>query len=391
MVIGLLIILLLVLTLPFLLKQVEHNLEPFLFIMGLAATIVSGVLGKELLIEILENHFMYMITGAVLIAGLLFKIWKEKVQGAVAAILKYVPLKVFIFFITVTLGLFSSVITAIIASLVLVEIISVLPLSRKDKVNLDIIACFSIGLGAALTPIGEPLSTITVSKLNAGFWYLLGEVGWFIIPGVLATGLFGAYYVARGRPAKGDVVIKAPEQVESLPTVTRVAGRNEGRDQDPAWQGGAFASPVAATAERAAVKEAEETVEKESYQGVVIRAVKIFVFVMALELLGAGFKPVIDTYVIYFDSRLLYWVNMISAVLDNATLAAAEISAKMTSQQIQAILMGLLISGGMLIPGNIPNIVSASKLKIGSREWACLGVPFGMALMIIYFVVLFLV
>jgi len=83
-------------------------------------------------------------------------------------------------------------------------------------------------------------------------------------------------------------------------------------------------------------------------------------------------------------------VNMISAILDNATLAAAEISAKMTAQQIQAILMGLLISGGMLIPGNIPNIVSASKLKIGSREWARLGVPFGLALMIIYFVVLFL-
>ncbi|MEW5898849.1 MAG: DUF1646 family protein [Bacillota bacterium] len=386
MIIGLIIILVLVLALPFLIKQVEHNLEPFLFVMGLAATIVSGVLGKELIIEILENHFMYMITAAVLIAGLLFKFLKEKVQDAVGAILKYIPLKVFLFLVTVVLGLLSSVITAIIASLVLVEIISVLPLSRKDKVNLDIIACFSIGLGAALTPIGEPLSTITVSKLNAGFWYLLEEVGIFIIPGVLVTGLFGAYYAGRGRAVEGGVAACSaePERTESL------APAAEG--YNPAGQTAALAGEAAAAAEETATtQEVEEVIEEESYRGVFVRAAKILVFVMALELLGAGFKPVIDTYVIYFDSRLLYWVNMISAVLDNATLAAAEISAKMTSQQIQAILMGLLISGGMLIPGNIPNIVSAGKLKIGSREWARLGVPFGLVLMIIYFVVLFVI
>ncbi|MEW6274354.1 MAG: DUF1646 family protein [Bacillota bacterium] len=387
MIIGLIIILVLVLALPFLIKQVEHNLEPFLFVMGLAATIVSGVLGKELIVEILENHFMYMITGAVLIAGLLFKFLKNRVKDGVDAILRYVPLKVFIFLITVILGLLSSVITAIIASLVLVEIISVLPLSRKDKVNLDIIACFSIGLGAVLTPIGEPLSTITVSKLNAGFWYLLAEVGWFIIPGVLATGLFGAYYVKGKRLAEGGAVADPPARAERVRVNAGIAGKGEGDEEKAASR--AMAVTETAAAEAAMV--VEETLEEESYQGVFIRAVKILVFVMALELLGAGFKPVIDTYVIYFDSRLLYWVNMISAILDNATLAAAEISPKMTSQQIQAILMGLLISGGMLIPGNIPNIVSAGKLKIGSREWARLGVPFGLALMIVYFVILFIV
>lgn len=387
MIIGLIIILVLVLALPFLIKQVEHNLEPFLFVMGLAATIVSGVLGKELIVEILENHFMYMITGAVLIAGLLFKFLKNRVKGGVDAILRYVPLKVFIFLITIVLGLASSIITAIIASLVLVEIISVLPLSRKEKVNLDIIACFSIGLGAALTPVGEPLSTITVSKLNAGFWYLLQEIGWFVIPGVLVTGLFGAYYVKGKRPAEGGAVADSPARAENVRVNAGIAGKGEGDEERAASR----AMAVTETAAAAEAAMAEETLEEESYQGVFIRAMKILVFVMALELLGAGFKPVIDTYVIYFDSRLLYWVNMISAVLDNATLAAAEISPKMTSQQIQAILMGLLISGGMLIPGNIPNIVSAGKLKIGSREWARLGVPFGLALMIVYFVILFIV
>ena len=86
---------------------------------------------------------------------------------------------------------------------------------------------------------------------------------------------------------------------------------------------------------------------------------------------------------------VLFWVNMISAILDNATLTAAEISKALTQKQINAALYGLLISGGMLIPGNIPNIISAGKLGITSSEWAKLGVPFGLVLNAIYFVVVF--
>lgn len=89
------------------------------------------------------------------------------------------------------------------------------------------------------------------------------------------------------------------------------------------------------------------------------------------------------------NPQLLYWINMVSAVLDNATLCAAEISNSMNEATIKAILMGLLISGGMLIPGNIPNIISASRLRITSKEWAILGVPLGLAVMAVMFVILF--
>ena len=81
---------------------------------------------------------------------------------------------------------------------------------------------------------------------------------------------------------------------------------------------------------------------------------------------------------------------MISAVLDNATLAAAEVSpAKWTPETIRAILMGLLIAGGMLIPGNIPNIIAAGKLNITSKEWAVFGLPVGLIIMAVFFVILF--
>jgi predicted cation transporter len=47
-----------------------------------------------------------------------------------------------------------------------------------------------------------------------------------------------------------------------------------------------------------------------------------------------------------------------------------------------------MIAGGMLIPGNIPNIICANKLTIKSRAWARAGVPLGAVLMMGVFVVL---
>ena len=79
---------------------------------------------------------------------------------------------------------------------------------------------------------------------------------------------------------------------------------------------------------------------------------------------------------------------MISAVLDNATLTAIEINAQMTLPKIIAVVMGLLVAGGMLIPGNIPNIVAAGRFKISMKEWARLCVPIGIVLLIVLFVIL---
>ena len=84
----------------------------------------------------------------------------------------------------------------------------------------------------------------------------------------------------------------------------------------------------------------------------------------------------------------LYWANISSAALDNATLAAAELSPRMDIDRIRAVLIALLVSGGMLIPGNIPNIICAEKLGIKSREWARAAVPLGLVMMTVYFVAL---
>jgi predicted cation transporter len=338
MTVSLFVILLFVLFLPFLVRKVEENLEIFLFAMGLLAVTASSQWAWPLVEEALIEPIK--ITLAVLVAGLLFKFLRPALRKAVGAAMSALGVKAFAFAIVVLLGLCSSVITAIIAALILVEVIDCMSLDRADEIKLVVIACFAIGMGAVLTPLGEPLATIVISKLkgepfNADFWFLFKEYWRFVVPGVLAFGVLAAVIVRRG-PEGGSL---KEDRAEGIPDI-------------------------------------------------LLRTAKTYLFVMALVFLGTGFKPIIDAYISKLPPEGLFWLNSISAILDNATLAAAEIAPSMSREQLDFALLGLIIAGGMLIPGNIPNIISAGKLKIKSKEWIATGVPIGAAAMVIYFVVL---
>jgi predicted cation transporter len=336
--ISLFAILVLVLALPFLVGKIEENLEVFLFAMGLLAVTASlqwdWPLVEEALVEPIK------ITLAVLVAGILFKFLRPAARKAVGITISKIGIKAFAFVIVVLLGLVSSLITAIIAALLLVEIIDCMKLDRKDEIKLVVLACFAIGSGAVLTPLGEPLSTIVIAKLrgepyNASFWFLFEEFWRYIVPGVLAFGAIAAFIVKKG-----------PED-DSL-------------------------------------KEDRE----EGIPAILLRAAKTYLFVMALVFLGTGFKPIIDAYISQLPPAGLFWINSLSAILDNATMAAAEIGPAMTRSQLDFALLSLIIAGGMLVPGNIPNIIAAGKLKIASKEWIVVGVPVGACIMAVYFAIL---
>jgi predicted cation transporter len=357
---GLAIIFLLVLVLPFRVRAVEHNLEIFLFICGIAALTLSGLMTvpgettgwspeiiEEAILAPLKITTLFGIpvgiVQIVLIVGLLIYWFHHRLASVITGMVDRVPLQVIVFSLIVVLGLVSSIISAILASIILVEIVNALPVEKNAKVTITVVACFSIGLGAGLTPLGEPLTTIVVSKLSgapyyADFLFLFDNLAVYIIPAVVAMGFAGAFLFKRSHTDGTKL---------------------------------------------------ECIVERESLREIVIRAGKVYLFIMALIFLGEGFKPVILAYVIHIPSAGLFWVNSVSAVLDNATLAAAEISPALTLPQIVSALMGLLIAGGMLIPGNIPNIIAAGKLEITSREWAEVGLPLGLALMAVFFVILF--
>jgi predicted cation transporter len=349
-----------VLVLPFRVKKVEENLEVFLFICGTAALTVSSFAtlngetfgwSIDIVVEALTAPVMITtvagipigIVQIVLIVGLIIYFAHNQIQKGIQTLVNKVPIHILVFCLICGLGLISSIISAILAAIILVEIVCALPLGRQEKIGVTVISCFSIGLGAVLTPLGEPLSTITISKLSgdpyyAGFWFLFDLLAIYVIPGVLAMGILGVVFLKR----------------QGIPT--------EGL---------------------------ECKLIRENLRDVVIRAGKVYLFIMALVFLGEGFKPLILEYIVQIPAEGLYWVNTVSAVLDNATLAAAEIEPSLSEIQIKSALMGLLIAGGMLIPGNIPNIISAGRMGITSKEWARYGLPLGFVLMVIFFVIIF--
>lgn len=322
----------LVLALPFLSKRVEEELEAFLLIMGVVSVSLAGLWSRPLVADALRVPLK--IAAAVLIAGLLFRAVRARVGVMVGRFTDRFGVRAFAVLLVAGLGLLSSLITAVIAALALAEAVSLLTLGRRYETRLVILACYAIGLGAALTPIGEPLATIAVAKLrgdphHAGVLFLTRLLGVWILPAILGLA--------------GWAAAMAPE----------FEGGRPGLAED----------------------------RPETVGDVAIRAARVYLFVAALVLLGAGLSPLADRYLARAPGPALYWINLVSAALDNATLAAAEISPLMSLETLRLLLLGLLISGGILIPGNIPNIICANKLGITSREWAAFGAPVGLGLM----------
>ncbi|MCJ7516082.1 MAG: DUF1646 domain-containing protein [Dehalococcoidia bacterium] len=347
MVIGLSVVVLAVLVLPFAVKRIEQNLEPFFLVMGVIAVTISGLWSWELAKEALKAPVMIGalpigIFQVVLIFGLLVHYFNKPFCNGIISMANKLGPTTFVALLIIALGLLSSVVSVIVTACILSEVIAALPFNRSDKIKIVVVTCFAVGLGAGLTPLGEPLSTILVQKLagppyNAGFLFPLQTLGIYIIPGVVAISVFGALWIGRRASLKAEDI---------------------------------------------------ESEYNETLKTVIMRAVKVYIFIAALILLGEGLKPLIVWYFTKIPAWALYWINSLSAILDNATLTAVEIGPTMAMPQIISAVMALLIAGGMLIPGNIPNIVAAGRLKINMKEWAVIGVPIGLVIMIIYFVVL---
>jgi predicted cation transporter len=104
-------------------------------------------------------------------------------------------------------------------------------------------------------------------------------------------------------------------------------------------------------------------------------------------LISEAYAQLARRYVTMLGGDALFWANITSAALDNTTLVALEFH-DLDLDRAREALISLLIAGGMLIPGNIPNIVSAGVLRIGSGVWARTGVPLGVLMLGIYFAVL---
>lgn len=329
----LLIMLLIVFLLPLTIPIIERHLIFFLLVMGVVAVIGSGHFNTSIMYEALTSPIP--ISFVVIITGSLLALLHQPIHTLLTSLQRKIPFRLYIFLLVSCLGFLSSIITAIISSFLFIQIVNHLALDRKSSIRFAVFTCYAIGIGAVLTPVGEPLSTITTAKLNAPFFYLFSIVGPYVIPGILIFALLAAFFV-HPSPTARSIHSQFHDKLSSI----------------------------------------------------VMKGIHVYFFVVALTLLGAAFAPFLNPLLLKVDLRLLYWFNSVSAILDNATLAAAEMSPTMDSSTITAILLALLVSGGMLIQGNIPNIMVAHTLKITSREWARLAIPIGIIVMLAYFFVL---
>ncbi|MDD5399277.1 MAG: DUF1646 family protein, partial [Dehalococcoidia bacterium] len=225
--VGLSLVILAVLILPFVIKRIEENLEIFFVIMGVFAVTISGLWSQELVIEALKapvviSNVPIGIFQVVLVFGLLIHYFNKAFCGGVLSLASRLGWRWFAFLMILVCGLICSVVSIIVTAVLLSEIIAAIPLEKKEKIKFAVVACFAMGLGAVLTPVGEPLSTILVSKLSgppfhAGFLFCLKVFGVYVIPGVAAIALFGAFYI--GRHIDVDNFKHKNEYTETLSTV----------------------------------------------------------------------------------------------------------------------------------------------------------------------------
>jgi len=317
---------------PLAVAKIEHNIELYCLALGVLATILGAGFTPELVSEAL--HEPVAISVAVIVAAFLFGRTRRMLDRVFRRLRMRVSRPVLTAASIFVIASISSVITAIVAALVLVEVTGLLHFARDKRVRVTVAGCFAIGLGASLTPLGEPLSTLAAGALNLGFFGLFHLLAPWVFPGVLASS------IVAGAFARGEY------------------------DEAPA---GAHVH--------------------QSYTAIFVQAAKVFAFIAGLVLISSAYGPIANEYVSKMSNDLLFWANTVSAALDNATLVALEVH-RMAIPRAREAILALLVSGGMLIPGNIPNIVSAGALRIGSAAWAKLGVPMGLVMLGIYFAVI---
>jgi len=332
-------VLAMVVVMPFTVRWAEEKLEAFLLVMGVAAVSISGQWSPVLLGQALGDPVPLAAT--VLAAGSVFRWQRRRVVASVERAQSAWGAQVLAGLLVPVIGVLSALCSAMVAALVLAEAVSVLRLPRASELRLVVLACFSIGLGSALSPLGGPLAAIVVTRLagepyHADFFFL-ARLLWPAVLGMLAVLGALAFLFGQGHASSSGAL--APET-------------------------------------------------HESWRDLLYRVLRVYLFVAGLVLLGQGFAPLAERWLLPLPTQALYWANASSAFLDNATLAAAEVGPRVAGDKLQAILLGLLLSGGMLVPGNVPNIICAAKLGIGAKEWARFGVPLGLALMAVMAVLL---
>ncbi len=322
-------------------KWVENHLELFLLMVGAAAVSIGGLWSKEFVYQTLNSPVN--VAFIVLVVSIIFNYYSRYIFRILFILFRFFEPKYSFAILVFLLGITSSVFSVTVAALVLAEVLQVVNLEREQTVKVTVYACYAIGLGAVLLPLAEPLGLIIYNELAAGrhqadFFFMLHTFFWWIVPGILLMSL-GAGYTVRNANAQVELHIRE---------------------------------------------------DKEDTRSILRRTWHIYLFVAALNMISTGLRPFADSTIAHLSGKILFWANSVSVIIDNATLAAIEVTPDVSIPNLMYMVIGLAAFGSMLVQGNLPNIVAAEKLGIKSREWARVAVPAGLVLMSGYFVALWI-
>ena len=327
------------LVMPLISRWVESHLELFLLAIGAVAVTVSGGWSGELVHKTLASPVY--VSFIVIVVSIIFNNYSRYIFRILFVFFRALQPRYSFALLVFLLGMASSLISVTVAALVLAEVLQVVHLEHDTTVKITVFACYAIGLGAVLTPLAEPMGLVISNALSgppyhADFFFLMRHfIGW-ITPAVCVLAVAAGY-----------------------------AARHAG------------------TTLQMHIRE-----DKESYTSILRRTLHIYMFVAALTLISTGLRPLAQSTITHLSGKVLFLANVVSVIIDNATLAAIEIMPTISPQNLTYMVLGLAACGSMLVQGNLPNIVAAEKLGIKSREWASIAVPTGLALMGVYFVLL---
>ena len=327
---------------PLVSKWVENHLEIFLLLVGAAAVTISGGWSKEFVYQTLNAPVN--VAFIVLVVSIIFNYYSRYIFRVLFILFRYFEPKYSFAILVFLLGMTSSVFSVTVAALILAEVLQVVNLERSQTVRVTVYACYAIGLGAVLLPLAEPLGLVIYNELAAGphqadFFFMLQHFFWWIMPAILLLALATGYTL---RDVNTQVQLHIRE-------------------------------------------------DKEDTRSMLRRTWHVYLFVAALHLISTGLRPFAQSTIAHLSGKILFWANSVSVIIDNATLAAIEVTPEVTLNNLMYMVIGLAAFGSMLVQGNLPNIVAAEKLGIKSREWARVAVPAGLTLMGGYFIALWVV
>lgn len=320
---------------PLLSKRIEERVEWLSLGLGAAAMTASWSWSERAVVAALARSAS--LCGALVVGALFFSLAHAPIRRAVVRLCARLGARAAVALTVVVSGLATPFVTAGVAVLLLVEVLSALPLGETRRREAGVLGCCAVGLGSGLSALGGPASAVLLGKLSAAPYpvtgpYLFSLVGAWLVPGILGLAAGAAVLCGRTDPAAAP----RPEDPFSLWTLLVLTGR-------------------------------------------------LFVFTAGLVLLGDALTPLIERTFLGLHPAVLYWANGAAAVMDNAAVIAVQVTPAMSQDQLRYAFLGVLTSGGALLAGDPQNLVAAHKLDIPARLWAGVGVPASAALMLFCF------